>query len=89
MNVKARIRYRQALENAVLFKVIKPKGVILYFHGNKGNLIRWGNIVQQFTDYNYDSLYRLIYVAYPYGDTVAYAYDAANAVERVKKLVNA
>ncbi len=42
------------LINAVHFKVIDPKGVILYFHGNKGNLIRWGNIVQPFTDYNYD-----------------------------------
>jgi len=40
--------------NAVHFKVNKPKGLILYFHGNKGNLIRWGNIVKPFTDYNYD-----------------------------------
>ena len=43
-----------AFLNALHFKVSKPKGLILYFHGNKGNLIRWGNIVQPFRDYNYD-----------------------------------
>lgn len=40
--------------NALHFKVENPKGIILYFHGNKGDLIRWGNIVKPFTDYNYD-----------------------------------
>ena len=40
--------------NAIHFKVKNPKGVLLYFHGNKGNLKRWGNIVLPFTDYNYD-----------------------------------
>jgi fermentation-respiration switch protein FrsA (DUF1100 family) len=40
--------------NALHFKVVDPKGIILYFHGNKGDLIRWGNIVKPFTDYNYD-----------------------------------
>ena len=40
--------------NALHFKVENPKGIILYFHGNKGDLIRWGNIVKHFTDYNYD-----------------------------------
>ena len=43
-----------AFLNAVHFKVSKPKGLLLYFHGNKGNLIRWGNIVETFTDYDYD-----------------------------------
>lgn len=43
-----------AFLNAVHFKVHKPKGIILYFHGNKGNLKRWGNIVKPLTDYNYD-----------------------------------
>ena len=40
--------------NAIHFRVEKPKGVVLYFHGNKGNLNRWGNIVLPFTNYNYD-----------------------------------
>lgn len=40
--------------NALHFKVENPKGIILYFHGNKGNLQRWGNIVSPFTDYDYD-----------------------------------
>lgn len=40
--------------NAILFKVDKPKGVILYFHGNKGSLKRWGRIVNDFTKHNYD-----------------------------------
>lgn len=40
--------------NALLFKVNDPKGVVLYFHGNKGSLERWGNIVKDFTKYGYD-----------------------------------
>ncbi len=40
--------------NALHFKVNNPKGVILYFHGNKGSLERWGNIASKFTDYGYD-----------------------------------
>jgi alpha-beta hydrolase superfamily lysophospholipase len=40
--------------NALHFKVQNPKGVILYFHGNKDNLKRWGGIVSKFTKYNYD-----------------------------------
>ncbi len=40
--------------NAIHFKVKNPKGILLYFHGNKGNLKRWGNIVLPFTNYNYD-----------------------------------
>lgn len=42
--------------NALLFKAKVPKGVILYFHGNAGNLQRWGEITSQFTNYNYDVL---------------------------------
>ena len=30
------------------FKVKKPKGTLLYFHGNAGDLSRWGEIVQYF-----------------------------------------
>jgi len=40
--------------NGLHFKVDEPKGVLLYFHGNKGNLERWGKIVAPFTNYNYD-----------------------------------
>jgi len=42
--------------NALLFKATEPKGVILYFHGNAGNLQRWGDITSQFAKYNYDVL---------------------------------
>ncbi len=40
--------------NALLFKAENPKGVLLYFHGNKGNLVRWGKIASYFTKYNLD-----------------------------------
>jgi len=43
-----------AILNAVYFKVEKPKGVILYFHGNKGNLQRWGKIASELTRFNYN-----------------------------------
>ncbi len=42
--------------NAVLFKNDKPKGVILYFHGNVGDLRRWGKITEYFATKNYDVL---------------------------------
>lgn len=40
--------------NALHFKVQNPKGIILYFHGNKDNLVRWGIISSQLTKYDYD-----------------------------------
>jgi len=40
--------------NALHIKAKDPKGIILFFHGNKGNLIRWGEITSYFTQYNYD-----------------------------------
>ena len=42
--------------NAIHFKVEKPKGVILYFHGNAGDLSRWGTITEYFVEKNYDVL---------------------------------
>lgn len=42
--------------NALHFKAENPKGIILYFHGNAGDLSRWGEITQVFTKYNYDVL---------------------------------
>ncbi|MEZ4780092.1 MAG: alpha/beta hydrolase [Flavobacteriaceae bacterium] len=43
-----------AVINAIHFKVENPKGVILYFHGNKGDLQRWGNITEYFVEKGYD-----------------------------------
>lgn len=40
--------------NAVHFKQDGPKGVILYFHGNAGDLSRWGNIATFFVEKKYD-----------------------------------
>jgi fermentation-respiration switch protein FrsA (DUF1100 family) len=40
--------------NAIHFKAESPKGVILYFHGNADNLVRWGNITERFVEYDYD-----------------------------------
>lgn len=40
--------------NALYFKVPNPKGIILYFHGNKDNLARWGTIASELTKYNFD-----------------------------------
>lgn len=40
--------------NALHFKVKNPKGVILYFHGNAGDLSRWGKIVEPLLRYDYD-----------------------------------
>ena len=42
--------------NAIHFKVENPKGVILYFHGNAGDLSRWGKIAEYFVQKNYDVL---------------------------------
>ncbi|AWX46056.1 Monoacylglycerol lipase ABHD12 [Flagellimonas maritima] len=42
--------------NAVHFKVEEPKGLILYFHGNAGDLSRWGYIASGFTELGYDVL---------------------------------
>jgi alpha-beta hydrolase superfamily lysophospholipase len=40
--------------NGIHFKVQNPKGVVLYFHGNSGDLQRWGQVAADFTKYNYD-----------------------------------
>ena len=40
--------------NGLHFKSNNAKGVILYFHGNAGNLARWGEITQYFTRFQYD-----------------------------------
>lgn len=42
--------------NALHFYAAEPKGVILYFHGNAGDLSRWGEIVLPFVEMEYDVL---------------------------------
>ncbi len=44
----------EAMINALHFTVERPKGIILYFHGNAGNLSRWGKITTFFVDHGYD-----------------------------------
>ncbi|WP_350285917.1 alpha/beta fold hydrolase [uncultured Croceitalea sp.] len=43
-----------ALLNAIHFKREGAKGVILYFHGNAGDLSRWGEIATYFAQLQYD-----------------------------------
>ena len=45
-----------AIINALHFRVENPKGVILYFHGNAGDLSRWGKITEYFVEKDYDVL---------------------------------
>lgn len=42
--------------NAILLKVEKPRGLLLYFHGNGGNLSQWGKLGSFFNAHNYDVL---------------------------------
>ena len=41
---------KDAIINALRFRAKNPKGVILYFHGNAGDLSRWGKIVEYFVE---------------------------------------
>lgn len=42
--------------NALHFKVKNPLGVVLYYHGNAGELSSWGEVVQEFVNRKYDVL---------------------------------
>jgi Lysophospholipase len=42
--------------NGLHFKVEKPKGIILYFHGNSRSIKGWGKFAKDFTRYGYDVL---------------------------------
>ncbi len=42
--------------NALHFTIDDPKGLILYFHGNAGDLSRWGHIGASFTQFGYEVL---------------------------------
>ena len=43
-----------AVINVLHFKAQDSKGLILYFHGNAGNLDRWGHVVNPYIDLGYD-----------------------------------
>ena len=45
-----------AIINTLFIPATDEKGVILYFHGNAGNLDRWGRIVHDFARYGYSVL---------------------------------
>ncbi|HOK06024.1 MAG TPA: alpha/beta fold hydrolase [Syntrophales bacterium] len=45
-----------AVLNALLFRVPRPKGVVLYFHGNAGSLRTWGEVAGTFTGRGWDCL---------------------------------
>ena len=42
--------------NAVHLKAENPKGIIVYYHGNAGDLSRWGSICSFFVEHDYDVL---------------------------------
>jgi hypothetical protein len=42
--------------NALHFKQEQPRGIIVYYHGNAGDLSRWGEITSFFLQYNYEVL---------------------------------
>jgi len=43
-----------AVLNGIHFKQEQPEGAIIYYHGNAGDLARWGNIALFFVEKNYD-----------------------------------
>lgn len=43
-----------AILNGLHFKTEAPKGLILYYHGNADNLVRWGKIVAPFVTDGYE-----------------------------------
>ncbi|MDO5968431.1 alpha/beta fold hydrolase [Flavivirga aquimarina] len=47
---------KDAIINAIHFKVEKPKGVILYFHGNGSNVARLEKIAEFFIEMSYEVL---------------------------------
>lgn len=40
--------------NALHFKVDNPKGIVLFLHGNRGNLNRWGHEAHRFLQHRYE-----------------------------------
>ena len=81
----------EALINAIHFKAEKPKGIILYFHGNAGDLQRWGTIAEFFVDLNYD-VFIMDYRTYGKSTGIlseeALYKDAQMCYDYVKKIYN-
>ena len=48
--------------NGLHFKTENPKGVLLYFHGNAGDLQRWGELTTFFVDKGYDVIVMDLYI---------------------------
>lgn len=48
------LKNKDASLSGLHFKVKEPKGVLLYFHGNAGDLSRWSKIVEPLLKFNYD-----------------------------------
>jgi alpha-beta hydrolase superfamily lysophospholipase len=42
--------------NALRFTIENPKGIVLYYHGNAGDLSRWGEITSFFLQFDYEVL---------------------------------
>ncbi len=42
--------------HGLYFRADSAKGIIVYYHGNAGDVERWGNIVEKFVPYGYDVL---------------------------------
>lgn len=42
--------------NALHFKQENPRGIIVYYHGNAGDLSRWGKVTSYFLQFNYEVL---------------------------------
>lgn len=40
--------------HAIHIRAKNPRGCILYFHGNTGNIVRWAPIAQEFTSFGFD-----------------------------------
>jgi uncharacterized protein len=55
---------KDVLINALYFKIKDPKGVILYFHGNRDNIQRWGKIASDFGSYFHYDVFVMDYRGY-------------------------
>lgn len=50
------IATKNATINAVYARKKQAKGLIVYFHGNAGNLSNWGSVAEDFLEYGYEVL---------------------------------
>jgi uncharacterized protein len=50
--------------NALYFKTKDPKGIFLYFHGNRDNIQRWGKISSELGDYFHYDVFVMDYRGY-------------------------